>query len=137
MQRYLTPYIIQDLQKKMVFIGGPRQVGKTTESKRPLQNESAPAWIYIDLPLNKSFLLREAAALAALNSKNVCSAKKRNKYSLPLNNSLIINLYSSFIVSHKEDKHDHKDNFNRIFFKPLQCYCLGPRSLWQHSGLFN
>lgn len=30
MKRYLTPYILQDLQKKMVFIGGPRQVGKTT-----------------------------------------------------------------------------------------------------------
>lgn len=30
MTRYITPYIIQDLQKKMVFVGGPRQVGKTT-----------------------------------------------------------------------------------------------------------
>lgn len=33
MSRYLTPYVIQDLQKKMVFIGGPRQVGKTTLCK--------------------------------------------------------------------------------------------------------
>lgn len=33
MKRYLTPYIIKDLQKKMVFIGGPRQVGKTTLSR--------------------------------------------------------------------------------------------------------
>ena len=33
MERYLTPYIIQDLHKKMVFIGGPRQVGKTTLSR--------------------------------------------------------------------------------------------------------
>ena len=28
--RYLTPFIIEDLQDKMVFVGGPRQVGKTT-----------------------------------------------------------------------------------------------------------
>jgi len=28
--RYLTEYIKKDLAKKMVFIGGPRQVGKTT-----------------------------------------------------------------------------------------------------------
>lgn len=28
--RYCEPFIIQDLKKKMVFIGGPRQVGKTT-----------------------------------------------------------------------------------------------------------
>lgn len=28
--RYLTSYILEDLEDKMVFIGGPRQVGKTT-----------------------------------------------------------------------------------------------------------
>ena len=28
--RYLTRYIIEDLKDKMVFVGGPRQVGKTT-----------------------------------------------------------------------------------------------------------
>jgi hypothetical protein len=28
--RYITKYILEDLKKKMVFIGGPRQVGKTT-----------------------------------------------------------------------------------------------------------
>ncbi len=31
--RYITDVIIQDLSEKMVFIGGPRQVGKTTLSK--------------------------------------------------------------------------------------------------------
>lgn len=33
MKRYLEKYIYQDLQKKMVFIGGPRQCGKTILSK--------------------------------------------------------------------------------------------------------
>ncbi|MBI5076631.1 MAG: ATP-binding protein [Nitrospirae bacterium] len=28
--RYLTTYIVEDLKDKMVFVGGPRQVGKTT-----------------------------------------------------------------------------------------------------------
>ena len=28
--RYLTPFIVDDLRDKMVFVGGPRQVGKTT-----------------------------------------------------------------------------------------------------------
>ncbi len=28
--RYIAPYVLGDLKKKMVFIGGPRQVGKTT-----------------------------------------------------------------------------------------------------------
>ncbi len=29
-ERYLTTYILEDLHEKMVFLGGPRQVGKTT-----------------------------------------------------------------------------------------------------------
>lgn len=33
MKRYCEPHILEDLKHKMVFIGGPRQVGKTTVSK--------------------------------------------------------------------------------------------------------
>jgi len=31
--RYITPHILDDLKRKMVFVGGPRQVGKTTLAK--------------------------------------------------------------------------------------------------------
>ncbi|MBW2609921.1 MAG: ATP-binding protein [Deltaproteobacteria bacterium] len=31
--RYITSHILKDLDKKMVFVGGPRQVGKTTLAK--------------------------------------------------------------------------------------------------------
>jgi len=31
--RYITQHVIEDLKKKMVFIGGPRQVGKTTTAQ--------------------------------------------------------------------------------------------------------
>ncbi len=31
--RYLRPQVVQDLQRKMVFVSGPRQVGKTTLSQ--------------------------------------------------------------------------------------------------------
>lgn len=30
--RYLTPFVVEDLKEKMVFVSGPRQVGKTTLS---------------------------------------------------------------------------------------------------------
>jgi predicted AAA+ superfamily ATPase len=30
MKRYLEPQVRRDLGKKMVFVAGPRQVGKTT-----------------------------------------------------------------------------------------------------------
>ena len=35
--RYLNEHIIKTLEKKMVFIGGPRQVGKTTLSLQILK----------------------------------------------------------------------------------------------------
>lgn len=38
MKRYLSPYIVEDLKNKMVFIGGPRQVGKTTLAEDIIQN---------------------------------------------------------------------------------------------------
>jgi uncharacterized protein len=46
MERYLTQYVIQDLRKKMVFIGGPRQVGKTTLCRA--LNNVFPDLIYLN-----------------------------------------------------------------------------------------
>jgi uncharacterized protein len=37
--RYLVPYVLKDLNRKMVFIGGPRQVGKTTLAKAVLNGD--------------------------------------------------------------------------------------------------
>src|SRR3989338_3657298 len=37
--RYLLPNVLKDLQKKMVFLGGPRQVGKTYLAKGILKNQ--------------------------------------------------------------------------------------------------
>lgn len=45
--RYITPYVLEDLQKKMVFVGGPRQVGKTTLAKSILK-ESFPDGRYLN-----------------------------------------------------------------------------------------
>lgn len=39
MKRYCEKFIIEDLKKKTVFIGGPRQVGKTTLAKRLLKED--------------------------------------------------------------------------------------------------
>lgn len=36
--RYIEPQILKDLQRKMVFVGGPRQVGKTTLAKNILNS---------------------------------------------------------------------------------------------------
>ena len=49
-QRYLTRPIQQDLPKKMVFLGGPRQVGKTTLGLTLLNavDETHPAYLNWD-----------------------------------------------------------------------------------------
>ena len=39
MKRYTEKFIKNDLAKKMVFLGGPRQVGKTTLSKSYLTDD--------------------------------------------------------------------------------------------------
>lgn len=45
--RYITPHILEDLKKKMVFVGGPRQVGKTTLAKAVL-SENYPRGRYFN-----------------------------------------------------------------------------------------
>ncbi len=51
-ERYLSSYLTKDLKKKMVFLGGPRQVGKTTLALSLLSSadESHPAYLNWDVP---------------------------------------------------------------------------------------
>jgi predicted AAA+ superfamily ATPase len=48
--RYLSQFIKEDLKKKMVFIGGPRQVGKTTFAQNLLKkyNDNHPGYLNWD-----------------------------------------------------------------------------------------
>lgn len=59
-QRYIKNHIANDLKDRMVFIGGPRQVGKTTLSLTFLQNpvESHPAYLNWDNLSIRSSLLK-------------------------------------------------------------------------------
>jgi hypothetical protein len=50
--RYITPYILDDLRSKMVFISGPRQVGKTTLAKGILSSDF-PSGRYLDWDLDE------------------------------------------------------------------------------------
>ena len=50
LQRYLKKHIIADLAEKMVFLGGPRQVGKTTFSQSLIAHyiDGHPAYLNLD-----------------------------------------------------------------------------------------
>ncbi len=54
--RYLEPSIKDDLKKKMVFLGGPRQVGKTTLAQHLIKNyaDEHPAYLNWDSDEHKS-----------------------------------------------------------------------------------
>lgn len=58
-RRYLTPLVLEDLPEKMVFLGGPRQVGKTTFSLSLLGviDRHHPAYLNWDVPEDREKLL--------------------------------------------------------------------------------
>ena len=62
MKRYLEDVISADLQEKMVLLGGPRQVGKTTLALNLLDqgNEDHPAYLSWDDIETKKQLLQGA-----------------------------------------------------------------------------
>ena len=62
MERYLRDAVTADLDEKMVFLGGPRQVGKTTLALSLLKNgsETHPAYLNWDAPSSRELLLKGA-----------------------------------------------------------------------------
>jgi predicted AAA+ superfamily ATPase len=68
MERVLTTQILADLKEKMVFLGGPRQVGKTTLAQSLSHQDSYLNWDYpsdrkrilkLDLPNTKLWIFDE------------------------------------------------------------------------------
>lgn len=56
--RYLFSQIKKDLQKKMVFIGGPRQVGKTTLAGQFIQKNEKQAYLNWDNADHRELILK-------------------------------------------------------------------------------
>ena len=56
--RYLTPTIVSDLKKKMVFVGGPRQVGKTTLAKS-LLGSNPKGYLNWDVAAHRERILKQ------------------------------------------------------------------------------
>ena len=56
--RYLTTQIKNDLMRKMVFVGGPRQVGKTTLAKSFLDKNNNLGYLNWDVPEHREAILK-------------------------------------------------------------------------------
>ena len=63
MKRYLSEYIIEDLKTKMVFLGGPRQVGKTTLANEFLNADSG-SYLTWDSNSDRKKILNEELPIA-------------------------------------------------------------------------
>jgi predicted AAA+ superfamily ATPase len=57
--RYIAPYILKDLQSKMVFVGGPRQVGKTTMAKEVLNGYPSGRYFNWDFDDDRQDILKK------------------------------------------------------------------------------
>lgn len=55
--RYLTPWIMEDIKKKMVFMGGPRQCGKTTLAQSLMKDFQNPVYLNWDDEKQKKLIL--------------------------------------------------------------------------------
>ncbi len=60
-KRYLHNQIVRDLKKKMVFISGPRQVGKTTLALSLLKNKES--YLNWDIPSHREAILKRELPL--------------------------------------------------------------------------
>lgn len=60
MQRYQEKAIIEDLHKKMVFLAGPRQAGKTTLAKKIAEKFNSSLYLTYDRSGDRKIMLEEA-----------------------------------------------------------------------------
>jgi uncharacterized protein len=61
--RYLTAQVVKDLKQKMVFVGGPRQVGKTTMAKQIVAHHPN-GYLNWDIPVHREAILKRELPVA-------------------------------------------------------------------------
>ena len=62
--RYLYKQILKDLEQKMVFLAGPRQVGKTTLAKSVLEQSQNGVYLNWDLAAHRKQILKQELPVA-------------------------------------------------------------------------
>lgn len=59
-ERYLKPAIVEDWQKKMVLLVGPRQIGKTTLARQLLDGIDGAQYLNFDAALDRKSILEQS-----------------------------------------------------------------------------
>lgn len=65
MRRYLEPFIRDDLGRKMVFLSGPRQVGKTTLARSLIEDYPHAQYLNWDVAGDRAIILRRGWSVRA------------------------------------------------------------------------
>jgi uncharacterized protein len=60
MKRYLSTVVAADLSRKMVFLTGPRQVGKTTMARQLMAQVSGAQYFNYDVAADRKILQAQA-----------------------------------------------------------------------------
>jgi len=60
MKRYLADLIADDLKRKLVFVTGARQVGKTTLSRQLLQHAQPSQYLNYDVAADRAVIERQS-----------------------------------------------------------------------------
>jgi predicted AAA+ superfamily ATPase len=60
MKRYLDDLVAADLQRKMVLLTGPRQVGKTTLCRQLMSGFERAQYLNWDVAPDRAILLRQS-----------------------------------------------------------------------------
>jgi hypothetical protein len=71
-RRYLQSTIEADLGRKMVFVGGPRQVGKTQLGRTIVAD---PAYLNFDIPAHRDGILRGELPPTPLRGSRIWSPR--------------------------------------------------------------
>ncbi len=133
--RYLKPFIEKDLSKKMVFLGGPRQCGKTTLARHIL-GQDPEAYLSWDDPDHHGRILKRRWASAS----RLVVFDELHKF--PKWKSWIKGIYDSrppgqsFLVTGSARLDLYQRGGDSLLGR-YHYWRLHPFSLWEHAGGFD
>lgn len=140
MKRYLHEIIAKDLAKKMVFLAGPRQVGKTTIAKS-LLHDSLDSYLNWDVPEGREQILRrnfpktDLVVLDELHKFKTWKSYLKGLYDDPKRKFKILVTGSARLDLYRKGGDSLQGRYHLLRLHPLTVNELGLTSISQMSEL--
>lgn len=130
-QRYLADQVKQDLSRKMVFIGGPRQVGKTTLAKMFLKKHEEKGYLNWDVPEHRESIFKRQMPQVSLwifdeiHKYRLWRNFLKGLYDLHLKNQQILVTGSARLDYYRFSGDSLQGRYYYLRLHPLSCAELG------------